>query len=367
VTPLSPVDPMSPGLLTAGSVRELASGVDALYLSGQVDVPTEFLQRLDQYRAVAQAGGSPVPFSFGGIEFGLAPHGWGRYRFCLSHESGLIGITTSKLLPPVRIQPRAEYLHGLGAESTIDAFRTAIDRELGWPSLSVSRIDLFADFQGWDVGSDDPEEFVTRAKQLTVRSDRGKRTGLEFGRRSTGSITGRIYDKSTEILHSGKTWWYDVWGERHAEGQPVWRVEFEYGRGFLRELSLDPPEDVLEGAGDLWAYATEDWLSHRTPTADQTRSRRPVSDTWKAVQQASLRSDAIGLNRALERKKEATLEGLLPVLRGCFTSASAQWGADGMVEALDRFGSYLHSWETATGHTIEGEIATKRRNGRWGL
>jgi hypothetical protein len=228
-------------------------------------------------------------------------------------------------------------------------------------------VDLFADWQGWDVSAESEIAFVTRAKQLAIRAERGRRTGLEFGRRSSGSISGRIYDKSLEAAQNKKTWWWDIWGERYVEGLTVWRTEFEFNRGFLREMSLDTPAEVLKGSGDLWAYATDDWLSHRTPTGDETRSRWPVSPPWEAVRQASLRGDSIGLRRVSDRKTEAALKAVLPVLRGCLTSASAQWGADSITEAVTCLTGYLHDWEQLTGHTVAGQIAAKRRRRGWGL
>ena len=38
--------------------------------------------------------------------------------------------------------------------------------------------------------------------------------------------------------------------------------------------------------GDLWRYATTDWMTVREPTADSNRSRWPVRDFWRVVQSA---------------------------------------------------------------------------------
>jgi hypothetical protein len=365
--PLSPSAYLSAGEPTSASVRELVSGVDALYLSVWAEIPEELLRRLDLGRAVAQAGQAPVPFEFAGVQFGLAPHAWHRYRYLLQHEFGLVGISPSTHLPPIRIQPRAEFLHGLGVESVVDAFRTMLEMEVAVPWMSVARLDLFADFQGWPVDREPESSFVVRAKDVTLRSQRGRRTGLQFGKRSSGTIVGRIYNKTAEIAQSGHGWWYDMWAERYVCGQPVWRVEFEFDRSALKQFELDPVEKVLARAGGLWAYATETWLTHRTPSRDQTRSRWPVSAAWAQVQLASLRGDDIGLNRALDRKQEAKLEALVPVLRGCFTSAAAHWGADGIDDGVACLNAYLHEWEGLTGHTVAGAIAIKRRNWGWGL
>jgi hypothetical protein len=66
-------------------------------------------------------------------------------------------------LPSVRIQPRAEFLHAVGPEHVLAAFHDLLDPELGSMRLSVSRLDLFADMQGWSLRPDDAHRFVCRA------------------------------------------------------------------------------------------------------------------------------------------------------------------------------------------------------------
>jgi hypothetical protein len=44
----------------------------------------------------------------------------------------------------------------------------------------------------------------------------------------------------------------------------VHRLEFEFGREALVEFDLNTPDQVLAAAGDLWAYATGDWLTYRS-------------------------------------------------------------------------------------------------------
>ncbi len=102
--------------------KELASGVDALYLSGNGYLSKGFLARLDEERMFADRASRPVPFELGDLILGFAPHGWGKYRFCLGHETGRIGFTASRRLPTVRIQPRAEFLHAAGPEGTVRHF-----------------------------------------------------------------------------------------------------------------------------------------------------------------------------------------------------------------------------------------------------
>lgn len=365
----SPSGDVSPDQVAATRLWELASGVDALYLSGWADLPDSLLSRLGEGKKRAQSAGDAVAFSFGGIEFGLSPGGLHKYPYRLSHEWGELALTDSKHLPPLRWQPRSEFLHGLGVESSVDAIRSLIEREAGLVRFGVSRLDLFSDWQGWLIGWDDAHRFATRAKHLAADVEEGAWTGFTFGRRTTGSIGSRVYDKTAELTAGkGNPMWFEIWKERYLPEVPVIRVEFEFHRKTLfRAFGLDTPEEVLANVGGLWGHATEKWLTHRQPTDDATRSRWPISRPWESVQRPSFRGVAVGLDRATGGKTEGKLENILPVLRGCFTSASAQWGVDGLVEGLSRFGEYLHAWEAATGRSVDGEIVHKRQRKGWGL
>ena len=366
--PSSPTGDPYPDLVAPVQLVELASGVDSLYLSGWAELSGRLLERLDTAKRRAQAVDGEVPFFFGGVEFGLSPYGLQKYRYRLSHRFGTLGVTPSAVLPPMRFQPRAEFLHGYGVDFAVDAIRGMVESEVGAHRLTVSRVDIFSDWQGWQPTFADEGRFVRRARHLTADKDGESWTGFTIGRRSTGSIGGRIYDKTAEIAEKSNPMWFDIWAERYVPGLPVIRAEIEFHRKALSEgFGLDTPGEVLADLPGLWGYATDEWLTHRVPSADSTRSRWEISQPWLAIQQPSFRSHAIGLERSTGRLAEAKLEKILPVLRGCFTSASAQWGVDGMVEALDQFGSYLRSWEAATGHTIDGEIAAKRQRRGWGL
>jgi hypothetical protein len=61
-----------------------------------------------------------------------------------------------------------------------------------------------------------------------------------------------------------------------VHGTPVHRLEFEFSRQGLVEFDLDTPDPLLGAIGDLWAYATGEWLTYYSPTNDQTQSRWPA-------------------------------------------------------------------------------------------
>jgi len=106
--------------LHKSELTELASGVGALYLSGRASIPLALVDELEAVRADAVLSGQPVTFHFGDEQFAVAPHDFQRYRFCLDNLLGRVGISTSSHLLSFRIQPRAEFLHGLGAQGVVD-------------------------------------------------------------------------------------------------------------------------------------------------------------------------------------------------------------------------------------------------------
>jgi hypothetical protein len=247
-------------------MRELASGLDALYLSSRVDLPGIFVEHLEWCREWANEVRRAAPCEIGGTYFGIAPHGWGKYRYCLDHRMARIGFSTSRHLPSVRIQPRAEFLHAVGPEQTVAAIKDVLGPQLGDVGFGVSRVDLFADWQGWSLSLGDAHRFVCRADARRTYEVGGRLTGFEFGTRKTKTLTARIYDKTADLAAKDNGWWTEIWGDRYTPGTPVHRVEFEIGRQGIIEFDLETPAQVLAAAGNLWAYATEQWLTHRSPT-----------------------------------------------------------------------------------------------------
>lgn len=187
-----------------GPLIELASGIDALYLSGRAELPADFLARLEDQRQVAEGTSISIPFELGGEDFGLAPHGWGAYRFCLEHPDVRIGVSTSKQRPAIRVQPRSQYLHTVGPAGAVARVRRTVGAEVGDLSLSVSRLDLYADFSGWALGASDRDRFTRRADSRCTYEADGHLTGFVFGRRSSQTVCARIYDKTADVARSGQ-------------------------------------------------------------------------------------------------------------------------------------------------------------------
>lgn len=232
----------------AGPVRELASGIDSLYLSARATLGPTFLERLEDHRRWADRVRVATPFQIGTELFAMAPHASGRYRFCLEHKVARIGLTTSEHLPSVRVQPRAESLHSLGPAGTAAAVSELLSPELGRLFWTVSRVDNFCDFQGVELTAADAGRFVCRADARTTFEMAGKFTGFTFGSRRSKTLTARLYDKTADVEAKGATWWYELWGDAYDAydaydaSAPVWRLEFEVAREALAQFGLSGVE-----------------------------------------------------------------------------------------------------------------------------
>lgn len=339
----------------------MASGVDALYLSGRASLPRELLERLETARNEAVALEGEIPFELGGESFRIAPYAFGRYRFSLSHVYGRIGLTNSTSLPVIRIQPLAEFLHGQGPRGTARWFEELLTKECGPVLLTVSRLDVFADFQGLAIGGDDRHRFVTRAVDRAVYEASEVFTGLQFGKRASGGVSARIYDKTKQIRKTGSAYWFDIWAEKFDPSLSVLRVEFELGREALRQFGLSTPDEALDATGALWAYLTGQWLSLRTPTADQTKSRWLVAPEWEGVIRASIGEDDWGIARMYAGKKRGELAKLAPSMVGYLANFGALSDCSTQSELLERLAYFLNDYHAATRRSTEYRIIQKRR------
>jgi hypothetical protein len=347
------------------TVRILASGLDALYLSGTSELRSSLVSLLEARReSAAVQGNVQVPLGVGpeGLTVGWGP--WDRYRFRLEHPNALIGLTQSTNLPPVRVQPRAEFLHAVGPEGVVEWCNEFAANVLASPVVwQVSRVDLFADVQGWNILATDRRRFAARANSRRTYEDGDDLTGLQWG--AGKSILARIYDKTVEIQKDGKDWWPSVWGSSYEPSQHVIRTEFQVKRDALREFGLHSPEQVLAARPMLWKYLTENWLSLREPSGDSNLSRRPVDPDWLVIQTALLDADGIGKDLVRSGSLAGDLRRLIPALVGYATRFGALAGAVTMDDLLDVLHDMLVDDERARGISVEERIHLKAQSLGW--
>ena len=342
------------------TVVELSSGVDALYLSGRAALPADLLAELNRLRLLADQQEAPIELILGGLVMKMQPRKWGLYRYCLDHSYARIGFSPKAQIPAIRVQPRAEFLHGKGVENVVEWARTLLESECGPVLLEVSRIDLYADVQGWNVTGDHRREFLCRADTLNLFETAEEFNGLKIGKRESGTISARLYDKTIESAKSGTAYWPDIWGEKFDPEKAVLRVEFELHREVLRQFGVSTTEEVLGVTGSMWHYLTHDWLTHRVPTGDDTKSRWPVSPAWQAVQRARIWGDAIGIERAYAAKRSGLLANVMPSLVGQLANFGALTDSGSMIDLLPNLERQLNHYSRTSGRSMSSRITEKK-------
>ena len=270
--------------------RLLRLAVDSLYLSYPGDLHHGILTRLVQLKGNAQSPDpveqSKAQFVAGSHIFEVKDKGAGMFPFVLDDNAFRIQFSRpGKKLPMAYVKVSAEYLAHKGPRAVQEELETLLMEfgEITGRNM-VSRIDLAADFSSPCImDSWHRSAWVTRAVEIHSYAKDQQFTGWTIG--MGGVIAARLYDKTKEITHSGKTWAQDLWlPAGWLPGQQVWRLEFECKRDYLKERGLSSLESVLVNLNGLWSYATTEWLRLTEPNpADSTRARWPTHPLWIAL------------------------------------------------------------------------------------
>ncbi len=245
--------------------------------------------------------------------------------------------------------------------NVVDWFRELLEAECNAIQFTVSRIDLHADWQGWDLKGEHRSHFVCRSDDLVLYEFDDLLTGFAFGNRKNKTIYARIYDKTREMRKTGAAYLEDRWGEKFDPEKPVLRLEFEFGRQGLAEFDIRSPEEAIEASGALWSYATEKWLSLRVPTADSTRSRWPVAPEWDRIRRATLADSGLGLQRVYDGYRRGKSGKLVPFLIGYVVSYAAFFGIDTAEEACERLVDVIEGSCSARGLSFTKRVHARRR------
>jgi hypothetical protein len=163
-----------------------------LYLSGRGSISTAVAHDLEARKAAAGAAGQPVPLDLAGVEFDVKAGPFKKYPYCLEHPKGLIGVSPSGPLPAVYIQPRAEFIHACAPKNVVSWYQQRVAALCGDVVLSVSRVDLHADWQGWQLTGDDRRRFVSYADNRHTYEEGARFSGFEFGTSASHTVVGRI-------------------------------------------------------------------------------------------------------------------------------------------------------------------------------
>lgn len=341
-------------------IYEVASGVDAFYASSRNPVPAYHIEALTAQKNFSIENHIPGIATFGGERFDVLPYNWQKYPIALEHPNGRIGFTSSLNIPAIRLQIRSEFLHSVGAQEALNWFSEKLKALDVYPAWTLSRVDLYVDIQGWEIDLYQKDNFICRAKDISSHEVDGHFSGFNFGKRKSKTITCRIYNKTLELRGSNKHWTSLAWNEKYDSSRDVYRIEFEINRQALKQFGLDTSQEVLDSVSGLWSHATQEWLTHRNSSGDSNKSRWPISDAWKVIQESTIAGSRIPIERIRESKDAASLKSLIPALRGYLTSIALPLGSSDLQTTMKSVRELYLKDEAKNGITFESIIAEKR-------
>jgi hypothetical protein len=353
--------PKANGEAVATVLRVLASGVDSLYVSFRGEVDGSRLDELEALKARAQEAGHPQVVDLGIERVALVQAtGWGRYRYWLRCGDFDVFVGQGRSLPAVYARVASSFIHEIGPTRAVAELKSfvllAFQSEIA--EAHCSRVDIYADFQGWVPRPHDYERFVTRSRRNTshvaIHHDGRHFTGFTFGR---DAMVARLYDKGAEIAHSGKDWMRTIWGDRLDPLRPVWRLEFQLRREVLAQCSLQNPDVAVEKRQDLWTYATH-WLSLRSPRPGVRRTRWPVAIAWVRLSNAALGASKNSLVRQRISKHDESV--LVRGLAGYASSLAAVAGVSDLDVTMLLSRRRVAEYMDATGRDFREVVRAKR-------
>lgn len=197
-----------------------------------------------------------------------------RYKWGIEHDGIRIYYSDSEVLKPnCFIRFSSEYIQRVGyqkAYARCQGLLKSFGVHRPGRALKLSQIDLAFDFQT-DLSRylDNPAYHVKTRLQNSI-SRHEKAENLVWRLWGVGGSRGykvRVYDKrqeSTEV--EGKQYWHAVWqSQGFSLEEPIWRLEYEMHRDFLKEWQINSFSQFLNAQlsiqkrlFDLWSIKVRD-------------------------------------------------------------------------------------------------------------
>lgn len=288
-------------MMTSGvdSICVVAAGVDTLELFSVTPLHWHWVEKIEKLKKTASdrfatQDALPVLVEVAGLIFTVARSGGTRGPLRLESEAMHVSLSPNaiKQLPRVTFEIRSRALWQDLDRVTGDALAVAVELSDGHVALQVSRVDVTVDFQGWVLDRSDDKNFVCLARKRAEYTKSRKLTGWHFG--GGGSLLGRLYDKTVEIVGTDKEGWFPkVWelSGSYKKGVAVWRMEFQLRRETIKDLQvfgiaesvLSSWQECRQHIGSIFKtlflpkvagrHAKRCWLSLRLPRTAETRQR----------------------------------------------------------------------------------------------
>lgn len=307
----------------------LWSGVDTLEASFRGNLAPELPEHLEELKAFAQLAEHPVTAYLGDYPFSVSGSGLKPWRWLLKGDDFHLRLSPSRHIPTASVRLLSV---ALAAYGHLDLYRLAHDvaglvgrlHEAG-----ASRLDIFADLQGFEPTVEDMAGIVCPASYRAVHLSGSVPQTFQYGK---GALVLRVYNKTAELASSHKSWLREVWAtcEGYDPQRDVWRVEAQLRREALESLGCHNTADAFAMLPDLFASALA-WCELRVPDGVNP-SRWQRSPIWDELCAQSF--GGVALPRIVKHSSLAAMDRVVPQALGLLISGSAHLGISDPDEAF---------------------------------
>lgn len=287
----------------------LHMGCDGLTVALQGSIPASAHERLDAAKAVAMELGQDASMKIKDVEFNVMKTGGSHTQgYSWIFHTGRDGIKyqakrsleASQWNLRARVSAMFLAVNGLAeAHKRIYADLRALGAIIIDESVSDVDfcIDVRMDAKGTarkDAFAIEPRQFVHHSKakrkeffskcdldadDLSILGGRYVETVTIGGKKSRQLC---VYNKRTEQVAKRRKDWFGVWGVDKEDCPNVWRVEYRFGRDFLRDWNISTIEEISECFGDLIKDSLVN-IRYVEFGEDSNNSRAPNHPFWDLV------------------------------------------------------------------------------------
>ena len=261
--------------------------------------------------------------------FTIMPNGARFHAYILHNESLELKFaharSNSQNNYPISIRIKSAYLWQDGFIAaymgTMEFLKAVLKGQIVAEKISRADLCCHTDNIKFDTLSDIYEGWKGNFRKIEYFTYNRKTTGFCFGSFKEKNVMCRVYDKSLEIKTSGKTWFNDIWQKENMDIENVWNVEFQVGRKFFKDYSIESVQDFILKMRAIWEYLTKDWINYINRDNERVE-RCTLKESWVEIQGAYLDycyTSIIKREKQVNRKAER----LIPLLVGVLTSYGA--------------------------------------------
>jgi hypothetical protein len=332
-------------------VRVLWSGVDTLEASFRGRLLDALCDWLDELKGFAQVSNHPQRFTGFDEVFVVSPSGLKPWRWVLAGEDMQLRLSNAPNVPTASVRLSSLGLAFYGAEALYRIAEEHVSDLGSFMSSGVSRLDLFADVQGFEPDGAVMEGMACPAIYRGTHAAGSIVQTFQYGK---GEIVARVYNKTAEIATSGKSWLHEVW--RSCDGYDpeadVWRVEFQLRRSFLKTSGGCETDRVLTHRGDLWLSGLK-WCELRIPQG-ANKSRWPLHPAWEML--AALEPGSSPHPRIKALSYLESFESVVPQVAGLLVSAGSAVGMHNLESALEAMSRCVREYIENSGEPFPDRV-----------